>query len=102
MGCLNANGHQKAPLSLVSKFVWVLVRNKMSLTKDNKLVTWDRRVMVAALVEIEIDFTTLLLAEIYERVLKNPPPLTHSLVWHFQFQGILERVSNTVNNWCML
>ncbi|KAG5599411.1 hypothetical protein H5410_030781 [Solanum commersonii] len=42
-------GIRKATLTFVAKFFWLLVRNRVSPTKADNQVTWDRAVMVAAL-----------------------------------------------------
>ncbi|KAG5609557.1 hypothetical protein H5410_020838 [Solanum commersonii] len=44
-------GIRKATLNFVVKFFWLLVHNRVSPTKANKQVTWDRAVMVAALTQ---------------------------------------------------
>uniref|UniRef100_M1D8C3 Integrase core domain containing protein n=1 Tax=Solanum tuberosum TaxID=4113 RepID=M1D8C3_SOLTU len=65
-------GIRKATLNFVAKFFWLLVRNRVSLTKADNQLTWDRVVMVAALVVgVEIDFTRMLQAEIHERAFKT-------------------------------
>uniref|UniRef100_M1DLJ6 Integrase core domain containing protein n=1 Tax=Solanum tuberosum TaxID=4113 RepID=M1DLJ6_SOLTU len=65
-------GIRKVTLSLVAKFFWLLVRNMVSPTKADNQLTWDRAVMVAALVAgLEIDFARMLLAEIHERAFKT-------------------------------
>ena len=52
----------------MAKFFWLLVRNRVSPTKADNQVTWDRAVMVAALVAgVEIDYARMLLAEIHEK-----------------------------------
>uniref|UniRef100_M1DZ10 Integrase core domain containing protein n=1 Tax=Solanum tuberosum TaxID=4113 RepID=M1DZ10_SOLTU len=64
-------GIRKATLNFVAKFFWLLVRNRLSPTKANNQVTWDRAVMVVALVAgVEIDFARMLLAEIHERAFR--------------------------------
>ncbi|KAG5610301.1 hypothetical protein H5410_021582, partial [Solanum commersonii] len=76
-------GIRKATLNFVAKFFWLLVRNRVSPTKVDNQVTWDRAVMVTALVAgVEIDFAHMLLAEIHERALG--PPLPPSL-FNFSF-----------------
>uniref|UniRef100_M1DXG2 Integrase core domain containing protein n=1 Tax=Solanum tuberosum TaxID=4113 RepID=M1DXG2_SOLTU len=61
-------GIQKATMNLVAKFFWLLVRNRVSPTKDDNLVTWDRVVMVVELVAgLGIDYTRMILAEIHKR-----------------------------------
>ncbi|KAG5632509.1 hypothetical protein H5410_004226 [Solanum commersonii] len=53
-------GIRKATLTFVAKFFWLLVRNRVSPTKADNQVTWDRAVMVAALVAgVEIDFARM-------------------------------------------
>ncbi|KAG5572191.1 hypothetical protein H5410_061957 [Solanum commersonii] len=53
-------GIRKATLTFVAKFFWLLVRNKVSPTKADNQVTWDRAVMVTALVAgVEIDFARM-------------------------------------------
>uniref|UniRef100_M1DPU4 Integrase core domain containing protein n=1 Tax=Solanum tuberosum TaxID=4113 RepID=M1DPU4_SOLTU len=65
-------GIRKATLNFVAKFFWLLVRNRVSPTKADNQVTWDRAVMVAALVAgVAIDFARMLLAEIHERAFKT-------------------------------
>ncbi|KAG5585747.1 hypothetical protein H5410_046181 [Solanum commersonii] len=65
-------GIRKATLNLVAKFCWLLVRNKVSPTKSDNLLTWDRAVMVAAQVAgLEIHFARMILAEIHERDFKT-------------------------------
>ncbi|KAG5607112.1 hypothetical protein H5410_028604 [Solanum commersonii] len=65
-------GIRKATLTFVAKFFWLLVRNRVSPTKADNQVTWDRAVMVAALVAgVKIDFAHMLLAEIHERAFRN-------------------------------
>uniref|UniRef100_M1DJI3 Integrase core domain containing protein n=1 Tax=Solanum tuberosum TaxID=4113 RepID=M1DJI3_SOLTU len=65
-------GIRKATLNFVAKFFWLLVRNRVSPTKADNQVTWDRAVMVAALVAgVEIDFARILLVEIHERAFRT-------------------------------
>ncbi|KAG5580634.1 hypothetical protein H5410_051261 [Solanum commersonii] len=65
-------GIRKATLTFVAKFFWLLVCNRVSLTKADNQVTWDRAVIVAALVAgVEIDFARMLLAEIHERAFRT-------------------------------
>ncbi|KAG5615083.1 hypothetical protein H5410_014907 [Solanum commersonii] len=53
-------GIWKATLNFVAKFFWLLMRNRVSPTKDDNQVMWDRAVMVAALVAgLEIDFSRI-------------------------------------------
>uniref|UniRef100_M1E150 Integrase core domain containing protein n=1 Tax=Solanum tuberosum TaxID=4113 RepID=M1E150_SOLTU len=55
-------GIRKATLNFVAKFFWLLVHNRVSPTKADNQLTWDRAVMVAALVAgVEIDFARMLL-----------------------------------------
>uniref|UniRef100_M1E140 Integrase core domain containing protein n=1 Tax=Solanum tuberosum TaxID=4113 RepID=M1E140_SOLTU len=65
-------GIRKATLNFVAKFFWLLVCNRVSPTKTDNQVTWDRAVMVAALVAgVEIEFSRMLLAEIHERAFRT-------------------------------
>uniref|UniRef100_M1DX37 Integrase core domain containing protein n=1 Tax=Solanum tuberosum TaxID=4113 RepID=M1DX37_SOLTU len=65
-------GIRKATLIFVAKFFWLLVRNRVAPTKADNQLTWDRAVIVAALVTgVEIDFACMLLAEISERAFKT-------------------------------
>ncbi|KAG5586155.1 hypothetical protein H5410_046589 [Solanum commersonii] len=88
-------GIRKATLTFVAKFFWLLVHNKVSPTKAANHVTWDRAVMVVALVAgVEINFARMLLAEIHERAFRTSttypfPCLTFQLckdsgvpIWH--------------------
>uniref|UniRef100_M1DVC0 Integrase core domain containing protein n=1 Tax=Solanum tuberosum TaxID=4113 RepID=M1DVC0_SOLTU len=65
-------GIRRATLNFVAKFLWLLVRNRVSPTKADNQVTWDRAVMGATLVEgVEIDFARMLLGEIHERAFRT-------------------------------
>uniref|UniRef100_M1DQ59 Integrase core domain containing protein n=1 Tax=Solanum tuberosum TaxID=4113 RepID=M1DQ59_SOLTU len=65
-------GIRKATLNFAAKFFWLLVCNRVSPTKADNQLTWDRAIMVAALVAgVEIDFARMLLAEIHERAFKT-------------------------------
>uniref|UniRef100_M1DWJ5 Integrase core domain containing protein n=1 Tax=Solanum tuberosum TaxID=4113 RepID=M1DWJ5_SOLTU len=65
-------GIRKATSNFVAKFFWLLVRNRVSPTKVDNQLTWDKAVMAAALVAgVEIDFARMLLAEIHERAFKT-------------------------------
>uniref|UniRef100_M1APM8 Integrase core domain containing protein n=1 Tax=Solanum tuberosum TaxID=4113 RepID=M1APM8_SOLTU len=65
-------GIRKATINFMAKFFSLLVRNRVSPTKTDNQLTWDRVVMVAALVAgVEIDFARMLLAEIHKRALKT-------------------------------
>ena len=62
-------GIRKTTLNFASKFLWLLVRNRVSRTKVDNQFTWDRAVMIAALVVgVKIDFARILLAEIHEGI----------------------------------
>ncbi|KAG5595736.1 hypothetical protein H5410_036968 [Solanum commersonii] len=65
-------GIRKATLNFVAKFFWLLVRNRVSPTKTDNQLTWDRVITVVALVAgVEIDFACMLLIEIHERAFKT-------------------------------
>lgn len=49
-----------------------MVHNKVSSTKADNLLAWDKEVMVATLiVGLEIDFVGMILVEIHEREFKT-------------------------------
>lgn len=55
----------------MAKFFWLLVLNRVSRNKTDKVPTWDRVIMVAALaVGLEIDFARMMFADIHERDLR--------------------------------
>lgn len=59
-------------LNFVAKLFWLLDQNKVSPTKDNKILKWDRAFMVKELlVGLEIDFVRMMLEEIHKRVFKS-------------------------------
>uniref|UniRef100_M1DEU9 Integrase core domain containing protein n=1 Tax=Solanum tuberosum TaxID=4113 RepID=M1DEU9_SOLTU len=63
---------KKATLNFIVKFFLTILRIRLSPTQAENMVTWDRVVMLAALVVgLEIDFTQILIAEIYERAFKT-------------------------------
>uniref|UniRef100_M1A7F0 Integrase core domain containing protein n=1 Tax=Solanum tuberosum TaxID=4113 RepID=M1A7F0_SOLTU len=65
-------GIRKATLNFVAKFFCLLVRNRVSPTKADNQFTWERAVIVVALVAgWEIDFACMLLTEIHERAFKT-------------------------------
>uniref|UniRef100_M1DIM6 Integrase core domain containing protein n=1 Tax=Solanum tuberosum TaxID=4113 RepID=M1DIM6_SOLTU len=89
-------GIWKTTLNLVAKFFGLLVRNRVSPTKADNALTWDRAVMVAALVAgFDIDFVCMLLAEIHERTFRSTTTLPFSCmnfqlcrdggvsIWHY-------------------
>uniref|UniRef100_M1DID1 Integrase core domain containing protein n=1 Tax=Solanum tuberosum TaxID=4113 RepID=M1DID1_SOLTU len=64
-------GIKKATLTFVAKFFWLLVRNCVSPTQADNVLTWDRAVMVATLVAgMVVDFAHMLILEIHERAFK--------------------------------
>ena len=53
------------------KFLWLLVRHCLSPTAADNIVTWDRTVLMAAMIaELEVDFAWLLQAVMHERAFK--------------------------------
>ncbi|KAG5599583.1 hypothetical protein H5410_030953 [Solanum commersonii] len=65
-------GIRKAILNFVAKFFWLLVCNRVSPTKADNQLIWDRVVMVVALVAgVEIDFARMLLVQIHKRAFKT-------------------------------
>ena len=62
---------KKANLMFVAKFLWLLVRHCLSPTAADNIVTWDRTLLIAAMIaEFEVDFAWLLQAVMYEREIK--------------------------------
>ena len=62
---------KKANLTFTAKFLWLLVRHCLSPTAANNIVTWDRAVlMVAMIAGFEVDFAWLLQAVMHERTFK--------------------------------
>ena len=52
---------KKANLTFVTKFLWLLVRHCLSPTAADNIVTWDRVVLMAAMIAgFEVDFAWLL------------------------------------------
>ena len=62
---------KKANLTFVAKFLWLLVRHCLSPTVADNIVTWDRVVLIAAMIAgFEVDFAWLLQAVMHERDFK--------------------------------
>ena len=62
---------KKASLTFTTKFLWLIVRHYLSPTVAHNIVTWDRAVLMAAMiVGFEVDFAWILQAVIHERVFK--------------------------------
>lgn len=58
---------KKVNLIFAVKFIWQLVRHFLSLTTADNIFTWDREVLVVAIVTgFEVCFSRLLLAVIHE------------------------------------
>ena len=52
---------KKANLTFTAKFLWLIVRHCLSPTAANNIVTWDRAVLMAAMISwFEVDFAWLL------------------------------------------
>ena len=48
---------KKANLTFIAKFLWLLVRHCLSPTTADNIVTWDRAVLMAAMIaRLEVDF----------------------------------------------
>lgn len=63
---------KKANLTFAAKFIWLVVRHRLSLTAFDNILTWDRVVLVATIVSgFEIDFARSLISVIYMRDLKS-------------------------------
>ncbi|TMX01568.1 hypothetical protein EJD97_024277 [Solanum chilense] len=62
---------KKANLTITAKFLWLSVRHCLSPTAADKIVTWDRAVLMAAMIDgFEVDFAWLLQAVMHERAFK--------------------------------
>ncbi|TMW82757.1 hypothetical protein EJD97_005030, partial [Solanum chilense] len=62
---------QKANLTLTAKFLWLLVRQCLSLTAADNIATWDPTVLMAAIIAgFEVDFAWLLQVVMHERAFK--------------------------------
>ena len=62
---------KKANLTFTAKFLWLIVRHCLSPTAADNIVTWDRAVLMAAMIpEFEVDFAWLLQAVMHERAFK--------------------------------
>ena len=62
---------KKANLTFMAKFLWLIVRHCLSPTAANNIVTWDRVVLMAAMIaRFKVDFAWLLQAAMHERSFK--------------------------------
>ena len=62
---------RKANLTFMAKFLWLIVRHCLSPTTADNIVTWDRVVlMTAMIVGFEVDFAWLLQTVMHERDFK--------------------------------
>ena len=62
---------KKANLTFTLMFLWLIVRHYLSPTSADNIVTWDRAVLMAAMIAgFEVDFTWLLQAVMNERAFK--------------------------------
>ena len=62
---------KKASMTFTAKFLWRIVRHCLSPTAADNIVTWDRAVLMAAMITgFEVDFTWLLQAVMHERAFK--------------------------------
>ena len=62
---------KKVNLTFTDKFIWLLVCHCLSPTAADNIVTWDKKVFVAALVAgFDVDIPRLFLAVIHERAFK--------------------------------
>ena len=62
---------KKAKLTFTTKFLWLIVRHCVSPIAADNIVTWDRAVLIAAMIAgFEADFSWLLQAVMHERAFK--------------------------------
>ena len=58
-------------MTFTAKFLWFIVRHCLSPTAADNVVTWDRAVLMAAMIAgFEVDFAWLLQAVMHERAFK--------------------------------
>ena len=63
---------KKANLTFMVKFLWLIVRHCLSPTVTDNIVTWDRAVLMAAMIAgFEVDVAWLLQAVMHERDFKG-------------------------------
>ena len=61
----------KTTLTFTVKFLWLLVRHCLSPTAADNIITWDRVVLMAAMIAgFEVDFAWILHAVMHERAFK--------------------------------
>ena len=62
---------KKANLTFTAKFLWLIVRHCLSPTAADNTVTWDRAVLMEAMIDgFKVDFAWLLQAVMHERASK--------------------------------
>ena len=62
---------KKANLTFTAKFLLLIVRHFLSPTSTNNIVTWDRAVLMAAMIALfEVDFAWFLQEVMHERDFK--------------------------------
>ena len=62
---------KKANLTFTLMFLWLIVRHYLSPTAADNIVTWNRAVLMAAMIAgFEVDFAWLLQAVMHERAFK--------------------------------
>ena len=62
---------KKSNLTFTAKFLWLIVRHCICPTAADNIVTWDRAVLMAAMIAgFEVDFAWLLQAVMHERDFK--------------------------------
>ena len=62
---------RKTNLTFTTKFLWLIVRHCLSPTAADNIVTWDRTVLMAAMMAgFEVEYAWLLQAVMHERDFK--------------------------------
>ena len=62
---------KNANLTFTAKFLWLLVRHHLSPTAADNIVTWDRAVLIDAMIAgFKVDFEWLLQVVMHERAIK--------------------------------
>uniref|UniRef100_M1DYN2 Integrase core domain containing protein n=1 Tax=Solanum tuberosum TaxID=4113 RepID=M1DYN2_SOLTU len=67
---------RKETLSFAVKFFWLAVRTRLSHTQADNVVTWERAVMISALMAgLELNFSRILIGKIHDRAFQTTTTL---------------------------
>ena len=88
--------HWECQLTFTAKFLWLIVRHCISPTAVDNIVTWDRAVLIAAMMDgFEVDFAWLLQEFMHERDFKVTT-ITLFHAWYFHYACPQVRPSGTL------